>query len=45
MVKCKLEDISAMSRTHIKIPIMIAHAWNPHVEETERGGFLDSPVR
>lgn len=39
-VKWTHEDVNAMSRVCVKMPVTLAHAWNPHVGETEMGGFL-----
>lgn len=39
-VKWTHEDGNAMSRACVKMPVTLAHAWNPHVGETEVGGFL-----
>ena len=39
-VKWMHEDANAMSRAYVKMPVTLARVWNPHVGETEMGGFL-----
>lgn len=40
LVKRRYEDMYAISRAHVKMPVMVAHAWNPRV----RVDSWDSPI-
>lgn len=40
LVKCRHEDMYAISRAHVKVPVMVAHAWNPRVQVDS----WDSPI-